>query len=63
MLTAIVPAMAVMGGIMGKFMAAASKGEMDTYGKAGAIAEQVTTYFWLFVVFNKENERFHKIHI
>ena len=40
-LTAIVPVMAIMGGIMGKIMAAASKGEMDTYGKAGAIAEEV----------------------
>ena len=32
-LTAVVPVMMVMGGIMGKLMTAAAKDEMDIYGK------------------------------
>jgi ABC-type multidrug transport system fused ATPase/permease subunit len=35
-LTAIVPIMMIMGGMVGKLMTAASKDEMDIYGKVGA---------------------------
>ena len=50
-LTAIVPIMAIMGGIMGKIMSRAAKGEMDTYGKAGAIAEEVLSSIRTVVAF------------
>ena len=37
MLLTVVPAMAVMGGIIGKIMTAAAKDEMDIYGKVAEI--------------------------
>ena len=71
-LTAIVPVMAIMGGVMGKvkgsihylvllvnfpqIMAAASKGEMDTYGKAGAIAEEVLSSIRTVVAFGGQKK-------
>ena len=55
-LTAIVPVMAIMGGIMGKIMATASKGEMDTYGKAGSIAEEVLSSIRTVVSFGGQKK-------
>ena len=55
-LTAIVPVMAIMGGIMGKIMSTASKGEMDTYGKAGAIAEEVLSSIRTVVAFGGQKK-------
>ena len=41
-LTAIVPIMMILGGMMGKLITAASKDEMDIYGKVGARAKPST---------------------
>ena len=51
MLSALVPVMVIMGGVMGYIMSAAAKGEMDTYGKAGAIAEEVLSSIRTVVAF------------
>lgn len=55
-LTAIVPVMAIMGGIMGKIMSSAAKGEMDVYGKAGAIAEEVLASIRTVVAFGGQKK-------
>ena len=55
-LTAIVPIMMIMGGIIGKFMMAASKDEMDVYGKAGAIADEVLSSIRTVVAFGGQKK-------
>ena len=59
-LTAIVPVMAFMGGIMGMIMSKASKGEMDTYGRAGAIAEEVLASIKTVVAFGGQQKEIEK---
>ena len=55
-LTGIVPVLMLMGGIMGKIMTAASKDEMNTYGKAGAIAEEVLASIRTVVAFGGQKK-------
>jgi len=59
-LTAIVPIMMIMGGIIGKFMMAASKDEMDVYGKAGAIADEVLSSIRTVVAFGGQKKELEK---
>ena len=59
-LTAIVPVMALMGGVMGMIMSKASKGEMDTYGRAGAIAEEVLASIRTVVAFGGQQKEIEK---
>ena len=55
-LSALIPIMVIMGGVMGYIMSTAAKGEMDTYGKAGAIAEEVLSSIRTVVAFGGQQK-------
>ena len=62
-LLALVPILAIMGGAMGKIMTSVSKDELENYGAAGAIAEEVLAAVRTVVAFGgqkKEEEKYNK---
>merc|ERR1711892_405122 len=59
-LLALVPILAIMGGVMGKIMTSVSKDEMDNYGAAGAIAEEVLSAVRTVIAFGGQEKEVEK---
>jgi len=59
-LCSVVPAIAIMGGIFGKIITSFSKNEMDTYSKAGALAEEVLSSIRTVVAFGGQDKEAEK---
>ena len=54
MLCALVPILAIMGGVMGKIMTSVSKDELENYSTAGALAEEVLSALRTVIAFGGE---------
>jgi len=59
-LLSLVPILAIMGGVMGKIMTSVSKDEMDNYGAAGAIAEEVLSAVRTVIAFGGQDKEVEK---
>jgi ATP-binding cassette subfamily B (MDR/TAP) protein 1 len=55
-LCAVVPAIAILGGVFGKIITSFSKNEMDIYGKAGALADEVLSSIRTVVAFGGQDK-------
>jgi len=59
-LLSLVPILAIMGGVMGKIMTSVSKDEMENYGAAGAIAEEVLSAVRTVIAFGGQEKEVEK---